>query len=71
MVQIAETCQSMAPHRLTSAEIFLFLEQADYKSDHRHDGENHEENLGDFDSTCCNAPETKDGCNKCNNQKYD
>jgi hypothetical protein len=49
----------------------LFFEQADHKRDNSHDGENDEEDFGDFDSTSGNTSETEDGSNQCDNQKND
>ena len=46
-------------------------DQADDKTHDGHDGEDEKENLGDFDSACCDTTEAEHGCDQCDDQEND
>ena len=48
------------PLRQTAASVLA--NQTDDKTDDRHDGENKEQDFGDFNGTRCDAAKAEDGC---------
>ena len=49
----------------------ISFHEADYESDNGNDGEDEEEDFGNFNRTCGDTTEAEHGSNQCNDKKYD